>query len=204
MNRRKSPKCLMGAPILTRSCFFTSWQGKGKCRKPSGRHSFGAALTRTFDSRTSEREELDEGMRRREGEHPSGRLLRIAGWCKVNQALVEHLRGFVAKVLQQHEEEIIGASSVAVASWPRVIAALDLAGFDVRPTILALKTRVLSSSDSLLGFEALRGLCTRLSRRYSRFVSGRTCRTDLDPGLATAWMRRQAGSTIWRSLSASR
>jgi hypothetical protein len=117
-----------------------------------------AAVGRTLDGTPPGADPMQEGRRRHEPEHFSERLERVLGWCQTAPSLTEQLTPFIAAFLSSKRKEIENRGFHAMAYWPRLLVALNRAGFVVAEELAMMKAHVLSDGETLVGFEAFREL----------------------------------------------
>jgi hypothetical protein len=116
------------------------------------------AVGRTLERDAPGADPLQDGSRRREPEHFSERLERVVGWCPPAPRLAEHLAPFIATLLSSKQREIADGEIHTLVYWPRLLVALNSAGFDVAEQLASMSRRVLDRGDTLVGFEAFREL----------------------------------------------
>jgi hypothetical protein len=116
------------------------------------------AVGRTLERDAPGADPLQDGSRRREPEHFSERLERVVGWCPPAPRLAEHLAPFIATLLSSKQREIADGGIHTLVYWPRLLVALNSAGFDVAEQLASMSRRVLDRGDTLVGFEAFREL----------------------------------------------
>lgn len=119
-----------------------------------------AAVGRTLERSAPGADPLQDGRRRGEPEHFSERLERVVGWCQLGSSLAENLAPVIATLLSSKHEELVDGGYSALMYWPRLLVALNSAGFDVADQLASIRRRVLASGDTLVCFEAFRELQT--------------------------------------------